>query len=259
MKSYKLPNLAAFTAAGLVHFLADTMPIGGVRTAEVISGSSSLLIPSGYTFLLFGFIAVVMACVFIEQSGGTGPNPALDELTSDVGPRFLLICALNIGWVFAWHYGMTALAALVLFALLLTVRSALFRMERASVKWVEGTFALYLGWVFAALLANLSVLGNQYDVAFSGLAPDVRAGILLLLGAVAAALYITRQDRWVPGVGVLWGYTGVLVRHVSAGGYAEAYPVVIVSVSLAMAIVVGAMIFRADGEQLRWFAAENMS
>ena len=149
----------------------------------------------------------------------------------------MLSCALNIAWLFTWHYLLIPLSLPVMLGLLGTLILMYQRLEigqsrvsRGETFAVRLAFSVYLGWITVATIANVSVFllerGAPLDWtspfwAFIALTAATFVGLTMLRrrGDVAYALVL----MWALFVGIAaaqWGNEALLVLSaVAAAAY----------------------------------------
>ena len=135
-----------------------------------------------------------------------------------IGPWFLVSCAANAGWIFAWHYEFVALSMAVLLALLGSLAALYLRLgigagpPSPGMKYcVHIPVSVYLGWALVASGANLTALLVSLGAGFAGGRPWALA--LMSLASLAALLFLfRRRDIFILCV-VLWTLFGIAARN----------------------------------------------
>jgi len=80
-----------------------------------------------------------------------------------VGVLFSLSSLANTAWIFAWHYDLIPLSAVLLVAILICLALIVTTVRRANLtgrqRWFIGVpFSVYFGWSTVAVVANITVL-----------------------------------------------------------------------------------------------------
>ncbi|HCB51005.1 TPA: hypothetical protein DEP21_00140 [Patescibacteria group bacterium] len=78
----------------------------------------NLFTPAGFTFSIRGLIYLALLGFVVWQMIDFFKKKSL-EITKKVGIRFLLSCAANIGWIFAWHFQQVFLSVLIMLVFLI--------------------------------------------------------------------------------------------------------------------------------------------
>ena len=248
-------NIIAFAATVLVNALANLIPLGGNTTGEVSAKYQSLFTPAPMTFSIWGLIYLMMTLFVIFQIGFGHNETVGNELREAVGPWFILSCLLNMAWIFCWHYDKISASLMYICFLLLTLfvinwkLHPLFTETTSPMMKLSGYgFQIYLGWICAATLANLSV----YMVKFGWIGPNVtdqfRSVIFLIIGTIVAVFLIVSKQLSLSALTIVWAYIGILIRHMSASGYHKQYPVVIAFALICITVIllsvaVGSLLF----------------
>ncbi len=205
-------NIAAFVAVIVVNVLATTLPLNGLSTGEISDSYPSLFTPAGYVFSIWGLIYLLLAAFVVYQAlPQQRSNPRLERL----GYLFVLSCAFNIAWLFAWHYLQVPLTLLLMLGLLVSLIYCYNRLEigqgevgRAESLAVRLPFSIYLGWITVATVVNVSVF--FIDLGYTGgwLAPFWAA--VALTAATLIGLTMLRRRSDVPFVlVVVWAFFGI--------------------------------------------------
>lgn len=209
-------NIVAFIAVIVVNVLANTLPFNGISTGEISDSFPSLVTPAGYVFSIWGLIYLLLAAFVVYQAlPAHRGNARLERL----GYLFVVSCALNIAWLFAWHYLQFPLTLLLMLGLLATLIMIYQRLEigqsdvtRGESLAVRLAFSVYLGWITVATVANVTVVLLDLGVRSSWTAPFWAVVALAL--ATAVGLTVLRRRGDVAFVGVLvWAFLGIAVRQ----------------------------------------------
>lgn len=206
-------NIMALVVVIVVNAMANAIPLGGQNTGEVSARYPSLFTPAGYTFSIWGLIYTALIIFVIYQAL---PSQRDNRVLAAISPWFLLSCAGNAAWIFAWHFNglwlSLALMAVMLFALI-----RIYRLLEPATGWqrwaVNVPFSLYTGWITVAIIANASAVqtGMSWDAA--GLSAVQWTVIkIAMAGSIAAAVVLLRGDRVFVLV-VAWAAGGILVRQ----------------------------------------------
>ncbi len=247
MNSLKWINTIAFLAMVGVNVAANVIPIGGNTTGEVSKAYPNLFTPAPVTFGIWGVIYAFMLAFVIYQWGFIGSSAVSSLIRSKVSFFFLISCLLNIAWIFTWHFRRIELSTLFIALLLIslifiTKGIRLVNGSLLTYLMVNVGFDIYLGWIIAATIANVSVMLTKLNWNRWGIPEMVWTIIILIVGALIASAIVISENRYFAGLAVAWAYVGIMIKHLSLSGYAGRYiPVVIVAaVGIAMIICAGA-------------------
>lgn len=210
--AWPIAVIAAYLAMVAMNYLANALPLFGRDTGEISDRYPSLFTPAGFTFSVWGVIYLALAGFTYYQATKAGRS---DARLTRVRRLFVLSCALNIGWLVAWHGLQIPVSQVLMVALLL----ALIAIYRASDAWtspetrafrwaVHVPFSLYLGWISVATIANTSIF--LLDLGFDGgqAAVGLTVAVILVAAALGVLGVIRRKDA-AYAVVIGWGLAGV--------------------------------------------------
>lgn len=193
-----------------VNLAANLLPINGQTTAEVSNKQDVLFTPAGYVFSIWGIIYVLLAIWLFLQVKNR--HTAL-ATANHVSLLFIFSCALNIIWLFTWHYEYFAFSVLIMLLLFVTlIRIYLHYPTTDSRFGGRFPFSFYLGWISVAMLANISYTLNYYDISL-GISELVGTIFLLVLAtAIAISGRYFANDPYFAIVFV-WAIVGIAARN----------------------------------------------
>jgi hypothetical protein len=207
--------------AALVTIVANVVlnyatALSGARSwsvAEVSDSYPSLFTPAGYAFSIWGLIygaSLVYAVMALM------PNQLEVRLHDRVAPWLLLTNALGMLWLLLFTgeaLGPSVLVILAMFTsslLAYSIASDHLKSEGLS-RWWRVPFALWLGWLSVATLANLNVAlvaATGFTGPFAG---PVWASVLLIAAAAfALTIEILYDDPVIPFV-LSWAAAAIAV------------------------------------------------
>ncbi|MFZ0835589.1 MAG: tryptophan-rich sensory protein [Mycobacterium sp.] len=243
--------LAAVTYVVMVtvNVLANTLPINGVRTGDVSDAYPNLFAPAGLTFSIWSVIYLLLGLHVLYQLGlfrGHGSGGDRSALLNKVGLYFSMSSLANTAWVFAWHYDVIALSVVLIvvilacLAVIATTVAAADRTAREKL-FIGVPFSVYFGWTTVATVANVTVFLVSIGWDGFGLADSTWAVVILLVAAAIGTATVLRNRDVAYGLVLLWAYTGILIKHTSADGFDDRFPLVIATVIACLVIYVAAI------------------
>ncbi len=218
--------------------LSQILPLMG-RTAGDISDAYPVpFTPAGYVFSIWSVIYVGLIAYAIWQARpAQWTNPHLQQ----AAPWVLLSGALNVAWLVAWH-ALAFVPSLVIIVLLLASVARVYALARraahgstAGTVFARLPFAVYVGWLSVATIANASVLGWSLGWQGAPWSAETWTVIMILIATVLGLAFL-RFDRNVPYVAVLiWAFIGIAV--------AVGFPSLVASVAVTVvALLLGGAI-----------------
>lgn len=215
---------ASFIFAIVINGAANVLPINGQTTAEISDRFRVFVVPAGYVFAIWGVIYMGQLA-FLFQT--LRPSRIRNPLLRRIGMLPVLVAILNGAWILLWHFEVFALTVVVMIGLLLSLialyRRAGFELTaRASSglsrgeRWlVQVPFSLYLGWITVATIANIAAVGKWAGVPTFGVAPELIAAGVLLVGLAIALAVMLRAADLAFGAVIIWAYGGILVKEMA--------------------------------------------
>lgn len=249
VKMLRWVNLVMFIVMVTVNALAELLPIGYGKTSEISADYSSLFTPAGYAFSIWGVIYAFMLVFVIWQWVFPAHRSLTDSLIIKLGFLFAASCLLNTAWIFAWHYKVIWLSVLLIIGLLV---SLVFIQRVFSIapctkffcKVVRIGFDIYLGWIIAATIANISVFLVSISWNRFGLSEEFWTCAILITGAVIGALPAFINGHIFTTLAVTWAYIGILIKFLTKKELSSQYPVAVVFVSVSIVLLLMAACFK---------------
>ncbi len=237
---------------------ANALPLNGRNTGEVSAAYPNLFTPAGVTFAIWSVIYLLLGAHVLYQLGlfRDRPDNAEDTaLLNRVGLLFSLSSLANTAWIFAWHYDVIPLSAVLLVAILSLLAMIVVTLRRANLigrqRLLVGLpFSVYFGWSTVAVVANITVLLVYGKWDRFGLAESTWAVIIILVAMAIGTVTMLRNRDVAYGLVLIWAFAGILLRHTSADGLAGEYPSIIVAVvvSLVVYLIAEVWLLRQRGD-----------
>jgi len=245
--TYKWINTLAYVAMVAINILANLLPLG-IGNTQYISGLyPSLFTPSAYAFAIWIVIYILMGAFIVYQWGIIDADRVTNKVIVKIGPFFVISCLCNIAWIFTWHYNIIGASVLFMMGLLLsliTVKSRLNEIKSKGLilQGIDMGFSVYLGWIIAATIANISVFLVSIGWDGFGISEVTWTGVVLIAGAIIGALPQIIDNNTFATVEVIWAYVGIMVKHVSTQGYYGEYPPIVICTTLGITFMIIAIV-----------------
>lgn len=150
--NFRIANICAFALMVLVNVLAVIIPLAGISTSQVSAMYPTLLTPAGFTFSIWSVIYVMVGVALILPF--FIKSMAYD---ADLGPYFIISCALNILWLLTWHFQLVILSAVVIIALFLVLLK-MYLMTRDNGFISKTAWSVYYAWITVAMMISVYVM-----------------------------------------------------------------------------------------------------
>lgn len=246
-KSLGIKILVAVTYVLMVtvNTLAVTLPINGVGTGQVSDYYPNLFAPAGITFSIWGVIYLLLAAYSLYQFGifKYGKSLLKQDQFNKIGLYFSISSIANALWIFSWQYYLIPLSMLIMIVILVFLILIVQEIKKAEISqrdriFVRLPFSIYFGWITVATIANATVLFVSLGWNGFGVSEVIWTAIIIVVGClIGGATTIINKDM-AYGFVIIWGYTGILIKHTSATAFAGQYPAVIATVLVCIALLI---------------------
>lgn len=219
-RTLQVANIIALIATVVVNYLSNTGIFNNSTMASVSARYQNFFTPSGYAFSIWGVIYLLLAAFVVYQARGISGRRETPAVVEKVGWLFVISCVANSAWVMAWLYDFTGLSVLIMIVLLASLWLIIVRtrmeMDVIPIKKIALTwwpFAIYLGWISVALIANIAAWFTKIGWNGFGLSPVAWTVIMICVaGIVYLGLTWARNLRESAMVGV-WALIAVAVAN----------------------------------------------
>jgi hypothetical protein len=216
-------NLIAFVVVVVVNALATTIPLGGMTTGQLSDLYPNLFVPAGLTFSIWGVIYILLGIYVVYglvfSSRKSEPSSSFME---KVGILFIITCAANAGWIFAWQYRILPLSLVCMVVLLVVLILIYNRLNvgRASGGAVEKylvhlPMSIYLGWISIATIANVTAVLVYYKWNRFGIGEQVWAIVMIAVGILLGVLLLFYRSDIFYTLVVDWAVLGILLKRMA--------------------------------------------
>lgn len=229
-----------YVAMVFVNYLANALPLNGRQTGEISDAYENLFAPAGITFSIWGVIYALLALHVLLQWGlFSQANSENGPLLRRVGILFSVSSLANTAWVFAWHYDQILLSTILIVTILITLGLIVTTLRDHPLggreDWlIRKPFSVYFGWLTVATVANTTVLLVSVGWDGFGLSDQIWAVIIVLVAAMIGTVTMIRNRDLAYGVVLIWAFTGIVIKHLSANGFSGQYPEVIAAAALSI-------------------------
>ena len=199
----------------IINYLAAVGYLGGVSPSYVSDLYPTLITPAGYAFAIWSLIYFGLLAFSVYQA-----LPSQIERFRRLRSVYILSCAANCAWLYAWYHQYIAVALGIIFLLLGTlsvINSRLRETASAGEFWLaKFPFGLYFGWVTAAAILNTTITLIYLDFQISAANAVIAGAGLLLIAATLGALIRFRLNNPFYPLAVAWALTAIAVKQSGA-------------------------------------------
>lgn len=250
----KVSVVVTFLIMITANALANILPINGISTGEVSDAYQNLFAPAGLTFSIWGVIYLLLAAYVLYSLGffRSDKNAVDTGLLYRTGILFSVSSLANTAWIFCWHYYLIPLSMLLMVVLLVSLIFIvrITGKEELSLRdkiFIRLPFSIYFGWITVATIANFTVMLVSWDFNGLGIAESGWAVVIIVAGLIIGAVAALKNRDVAYALVLVWAYTGILIKHASAGGFSGNYPEVISTVTICIIILIIVTVYIAAG------------
>lgn len=244
-------NLVFFVIMIGVNIIANVIPLGHGKTGAISAKYPNLFTPAPIAFSIWGIIYILVGFFITYQSCFLNSNLFTEIFINQIGYWFIISCIMNIAWLFSWHYERIGLSMIFMVGLLCSLIIITKRLLPIEISHITGSsiipffakistygFDIYLGWIVAATIANISVLLVKLKWNRFGMSEELTTIIVLVLGIMLAVLMVAVSKRYFAALAIAWAYGGILINHISHKGYAGKYPLIAIYAGMGMTAII---------------------
>lgn len=242
-----LLNSLSLVAVIIFNGMAGSGQLTGKTIGEISAKYDTLFTPAGYAFSIWGliYLGVVAFTVFQWVALIRKSNV---EVIDQTGGWFFVANLANISWLFFWLNEMLGWSLVAMAVLLVALITLMFRLKLETwdapvriIAFVWWPWAIYLGWIVVATVANVAALLTSLGWDGSPLSPQVWTMVVI---AVAVIIYLvliqTRNLRESAMVGI-WALIAIAIRQGSTN----------LEITIAASIAAAILLFAAMIHGLR--------
>lgn len=203
-----------------VNYLSNALPLNNRTTAAISDSFPVRFTPAGYVFSIWGVIYLGLMIYAIYQ---VLPRQRTNPRLRAIFWPFLISCAANSSWIFAWHYGLYPLSLLIMLTLLgalIVLYARLypsFGLASTAERWTTHLpFRIYLGWVSVATIANATIV--LYALGWQGapLGADDWAAFMIFAATLIGFFFALRLRDVAYTLVLVWAFIGIYVQQQDA-------------------------------------------
>lgn len=240
----KVFSIIAFLIMVSVNALANLLPLNGMTTGEISDVYPSLITPADYTFLIWGFIYLLLMSYTIYQlEPSKGKRKLSSNLADYIRGFYIVSCLCNAVWIFAWHYKYIALTLVLMITLFICLgfMNKLLYEEELSLKekiLIRLPFSIYFGWITVATAVNVGVLLVSIRWSGFGISRSVWTIIAAITIFVFASYVTLRNSSLAYAATVIWAFLGLVSKHTAQNELNGKYPGVIIALTTCIGILI---------------------
>jgi translocator protein len=215
--------------------------INGLSQKEISDMYTTFITPSPSTFSIWSVIYILLlisTIVMIIRKRDRYYQKTIDEITV----LFIISCLLNMAWIISFSYLMIELSTLFIFTFVIILSIICLRLKKIH----DGrhfllplTFGIYTGWAFIATVVNVAVTLVKVNWNGFGIAPEVWAGIILIIAIILVFIVLKTNRNAVFPLPIAWAYFGIYQFLKSPEGFKGEYSILQTIALAGMAVLIG--------------------
>lgn len=245
----KVFGIISFIAMVIVKVYANTFSIHGKTTYEILKSYPNLFSPISYSYFILLPISLLFLGFTLYQAGLIIRGKSKLEIDRFEKFRlfFILISVVSTLSTISLHYDFMALSL----ALLLIVVISLFHSismigyEDLS-KWdkvfIRLPFSMYFAWVLIEVVIMLVSLLISIGWQSFGVTALNSTIALVLIITILSLMLMFRFRNLGFGLTMIWGLSGILMKHLSPDGFRCQYIEIVVTTAICMASLLAVII-----------------
>ena len=204
-------NTLFFIVTLIVNGLGAAGFINGLSQKEISDKYITLITPSPSTFSIWSVIytlLLISIIVMILKKDNYYYKKAIDEITT----LFRVSCILNIVWIITFSYLQVELSTLFILGFAITLSLICLRLRKINDNkhiLLPLTFGTYTGWLLIATVVNVAAALVKLKWNGFGIAPEIWAGIILVIAIVLVFIVIRSNRNAVLPLPIAWAYFGI--------------------------------------------------
>lgn len=219
LKFLAIGNIVAFVAVLVINYLAVSLPIGGMTTGALSDLYPNLFTPAWLTFsiwwviylALLGFVIWQIVDLFKKKSSW---------ITKKIWIWFLLSCAANVGWMFAWQYQRITLSIIImlLFLVVLIIIANKVKLGKKLWTWtdklfVQVPFSLYIWRISVATIANIAAWLVHLGWNMLWMTDIFWTIIVIVVAALLALIALYKKYNIIFALVVIRAFIGIIIKR----------------------------------------------
>jgi hypothetical protein len=228
MKTKKLlqaGNILAMIVTIIINGLAVLLPLNGKTTQQLSDALPNLFVPANLTFSIWGVIYILWVVFALYQARDVFKKEKVQmPFLFQISWLFILSCAANSAWIFAWQYQQVGLSLIIMIILLITLSALYLRLDvgRVAVPLKEKLcvhlpFSVYLGWITVATIANVTAYLVSVHWDGLGISDVMWTQLVIGVGVLITFLALIMRRDIAYSLVVVWALLGIYLKRTTQG------------------------------------------
>lgn len=218
-------NGVALVSTIIINYVSNTGAFNGSTMSTISNRYFNYFTPEGYAFSIWGLIYLGLLSMAFYTGRALFKRGVDNSEVERMGWWFLISCIANSFWVITWLNNQLLISVILMFVLLIslikiTLNLGLNITDR-SVKshwFVHIPFALYLGWISVAAIANISAYLVSLNWDGFGISGQMWAIIMVVVAGLLNLILIFKRNLYVCGWVGVWAIIAISVSNRNING-----------------------------------------
>lgn len=241
----KITTTVSYIIMIAVNFLANLIPINGVKTSDISDAYKNLFTPAGFTFSIWGVIYLLLALNILYEFGilkKRSENINI-RLLNKVAIPFSISSIANAAWIISWHYNYINLSIVFMLVILISLVYINKEINKRNLNFkqkifIRIPFGIYFGWITVATIANITVFLVSMGWSGFGISDVIWTILVILLGTIVGSLVLLKFRNIEYGLVLIWSYFGIYVNHISQSGFSGKYQEIVYAILLCIIVLI---------------------
>jgi hypothetical protein len=219
-KILQIANISALLMTLVINYLSNTGIFNGNTMATVSARYENYFTPAGYAFAIWGLIYLGLLAYVIYQAASLFKKTTDDWPVPQIGWWFVVSCAANSLWVFAWLYDYIGLSVVIMIVLLsslikiiLNTRMELDDLPLKKIAFVWWPFCLYSGWITVALIADIAAWLTKIQWNGFGIPAIAWAVIMIIIAGIINLIVTWTRNMREYALVAVWALIAIAVAN----------------------------------------------
>lgn len=244
-KILSIANGVALIATLLMNYLSNTGLFNGNTNKTISDLYGNYFTPAGYAFSIWGFIYLGLLGFVFYTGRNLYQKNTDDSLQLKIGWWFVISCFANSFWLVAWLYNYLGLSILIMSVIFISLSKIIVNIKAGLVKFttkdylfVKLPFAVYLGWISVAFVANMAAFLTKINWDGWGITEITWTIIMIVVAGLINLFMIWRRNLPEFGSVGIWALLAISVANLNTGSSLSiVYTCYSVSALLLLAII----------------------
>lgn len=232
----------------LFNAISLAIPINGRYVAMVAACYPNFFTPLNFTFLIWLPVYFLLASFIIYQYRLHDSSQIGSKSLFLVRISFISYSISSFIWAFAWLYDYFALSTMIIFIMAVILGCVCRNLsgEDLSVKdrlHIRLPFSILYAWISITTVINLVVLMYSVRWKIFGLSREISSILIFIVLALIAVVQTILNRDIAYGLTFIWGYTGILAKHISQKNLDMQYPYAVNVLTACIILLTGSVLY----------------